>query len=263
MSNEVLDLARPTFLTVVVCLTRITAASLVVPFLGGEAIQMPVRVSILASLGLVLYPMVSPTVPVELPPPLELAGIFLKEAMLGFMLGFLAAKLFWVALGIGMVVDNQRGSTIAETLDPSSNEQVSPMGQFLQQMLIALFYSGGGFLIFLTAMFESYVAWPVFSYYPQFNGAFPEFFLGQLDGVMRLTVVLAAPLLITLFITEFGLGLINRFAPQLNVFFLAMPVKSLVAMIVLVFYLPFLVDCLITEQVDSVHLLDWLREAIS
>ncbi len=256
------ELSRSTLLTVVVCLTRMTAASLVVPFLGGEMVQIPVRVSILSSIGIVLYPMISPTIPHDLPPPLILAGLFLKEALLGFLLGFLAAKLFWVALGIGMVVDNQRGATIAESLDPSSNEQVAPMGQFFQQTLIALFYAGGGFLVFLTAMFESYVAWPVFTFYPRFGEAFPAFFLGQLDEIMRLTVVLAAPLLITLFISEFGLGLINRFAPQLNVFFLAMPVKSLVALIVLIFYFPYLVDCFVHESAESAHILDWLRKVV-
>lgn len=263
MDDVVLAPLRGTLLTVVLCLTRMTAASLLVPFLGGQAIQVPVRVSILASIGLVLYPMIEPTVPHELAPPFVLAGLFLKEAMLGLLLGFLAAKMFWVALGIGTVVDNQRGSTIAESIDPSSHEQVSPTGQFLQQALIAVFYSTGGFLIFLTAMFESYSAWPVFTFYPTLHQSFPEFFLGQLDDITRLTVVLGSPLLITLFISEMGLGLINRFAPQLNVFFLAMPVKSLVAFIVMVFYLPFLVDYFSKETGTADHLLDWLQEVVS
>lgn len=250
------------FLTTVLCLTRLTMATLIVPFLGGESIQLTARVSIIFSLGIVLYPMIAPTVSHDLAPPIILAGLFLKEAMLGLLLGFMAAKIFWVALGIGMVVDNQRGATIAESLDPSSNEQVSPLGQFMQQALIALFYTGGGFLVFLAIMFETYNHWPIFSFYPQLSGGFPDFFLGQLDEIMRLVVVLAAPMLITLFLTELGLGFINRFAPQLNVFFLAMSLKSLVAFIVLVFYLPYVMHIFSSNAERSGEIIVLLQTVI-
>jgi type III secretion protein T len=38
------------------------------------------------------------------------------------------------------------------------------------------------------------------------------------------------------FLTDFGLGMVNRFAQQLNVFVLAMPLKSAVALFVLTIY---------------------------
>ena len=262
MNDIILEMLRSTFVAIVLSLTRMMTASLIVPFMGGESLQPPVRMSILASLGLVLYPVISPTVPPELGI-LEMMALFLKEAVLGFLLGFMAAKMFWVALGVGMVIDNQRGATMSELVDPSSNEQISPTGQLTQQLMIALFYSGGGFLLFLTVMFQSYVTWPVFSFYPQFREAYPEFFLGQLDEIIHMTIVVAAPLIITLFISEFGLGLINRFAPQLNVFSLAMPVKSLVAVIVLIFYLPYLTEYFRKTIEKTGHILDWLQTVIT
>ena len=47
---------------------------------------------------------------------------------------------------------------------------------------------------------------------------------------------LCAPVVIAMFITEFGIALISRSAPQLNVFILAMPIKSGVAAAILVVY---------------------------
>ncbi|ELT99974.1 hypothetical protein CAPTEDRAFT_97840 [Capitella teleta] len=47
---------------------------------------------------------------------------------------------------------------------------------------------------------------------------------------------LSAPVIIAMFITEFGIALISRAAPQLNVFILAMPIKSAVAAAILVVY---------------------------
>ena len=81
--------------------------------------------------------------------------------------------------------------------------------------------------------------------------------------MMLTAVVLAAPVIITVFVSEFGLGLMNRFAPQLNVFVLAMPVKSLVAMIVLIIYLPLLLVMFQDEFVSVQQLFELLKTLIS
>jgi type III secretion protein T len=50
---------------------------------------------------------------------------------------------------------------------------------------------------------------------------------------MRLAILLAGPAMIAMFLAEFGLALVSRFAPSLQVFFLAMPVKSGVGLLLL------------------------------
>jgi type III secretion protein T len=92
-------------------------------------------------------------------------------------------------------------------------------------------------------LFASYAAWPVVSFWPQVaDPKFALFFLRQVDLIMYYTVLLAAPVVMLTFLTDLGLGLINRFAPQLNVFFLAMPIKSGLAIFVLVIYFTTLMD---------------------
>jgi len=59
----------------------------------------------------------------------------------------------------------------------------------------------------------------------------------MLDQMMQVMFWLAAPILIILFLAEFGLGMANRFAPQLNVFFLAMPIKSWLSMAFFLLYM--------------------------
>ena len=68
--------------------------------------------------------------------------------------------------------------------------------------------------------------------------------LGALDGMLKTTVVISAPVIIVMFLATIGLGLVNRTAPQLNVFFLSMPVKSALGIAMLIFYLPFIMDML-------------------
>ncbi len=53
---------------------------------------------------------------------------------------------------------------------------------------------------------------------------------------MRLMFVLAAPAIAIMFLAEFGLAIVSRFAPQLQVFILAMPIKSALALMILIFY---------------------------
>ena len=67
---------------------------------------------------------------------------------------------------------------------------------------------------------------------------------------MESVILFAAPLVMSMFFVEFGLALINRFAQQLNVFVLAMPLKSITGMAVLYLYLPILAPYLF-QQIEN------------
>ena len=60
--------------------------------------------------------------------------------------------------------------------------------------------------------------------------------------LVHIAVLLSAPAIVAMFLAEIGLALISRFVPQLDVFFLAMPIKSALAILVLLVYLPTLFD---------------------
>ena len=57
-------------------------------------------------------------------------------------------------------------------------------------------------------------------------------------AVFTIGLQLAAPALIALLLTDLFFGIINRVAPQVNVFFLSMPVKMLVGILVVLIALP-------------------------
>ena len=70
----------------------------------------------------------------------------------------------------------------------------------------------------------------------------------DLCGERRIRVhTLAAPVVIAMFLAEFSLAVISRFAPQIQVFVLAMPIKSIIAMFILVFYFGVLLPRLSSE----------------
>lgn len=182
-------------------------------------------------------------------PPGEVStGLFcvvaLKEALIGFLLGFFASIPFWVAENVGNFIDNQRGATMGEVYSPLSGAQVSTTGIFFTQIVSTIFFVGGAVLVFLAAIYKSYDMVPLFGGWPAMRPDSPAFALDTLDGMMRATFVISAPVIILMFLATIGLGFVNRTAPQLNVFFLSMPVKSALGVAMLVVYIQYILDML-------------------
>lgn len=216
---------------------RLLAAMSVMPFLsksvfGGTLI----RNGVVLSLSIFLFPIVDEGYEPGSMSPIMYAVIIGKEMIIGFCLGWLAALPFWALEAVGFFIDNQRGSTMASAMNPLTGSQASPLGILFVQTFTTLFFMGGNFITLMGAIYASYHAWPIFSFFPTLELSSTGFFLAQLDYLTGMAVVFAAPLVACMFLAEFGLGLVSRFAPQLNVFFLSMPIKSLVAMVMLTFY---------------------------
>lgn len=151
--------------------------------------------------------------------------LIIKETLLGFF-GFIAAIPFWMMQSIGFMIDNQRGTTMASIINPLFDEQTSPMGLFFSQAFTALFFISGNFLLLVTTLYHSFSIWPVYHFLPGFNQQLCVFFIQQFKLMLDNFLLLAAPLVIAMFIVEWGLALISRFAPSLNVFILSMPLKG-------------------------------------
>lgn len=229
-------------------LARVLVFVRVLPFMGSEVIPPMVLTGFSLSLAPLTLPLImagAPSAPVSA---LVGAALILKEMILGFVFGFLAALLFWAVMSMGFLFDNQRGASQGDVQDPLSQEQTSPFGAFFFQWCTLLFCGSGALTLFLGAFVESYAWWPVFELTPPLK---PDmlfgFFLHQTSWFFRITITLAAPVLAIYFLTDFSLGLVNRFAQQLNVYTLAMPVKSGVLMILLVVYMGILQHVLMLD----------------
>ncbi len=201
-----------------------------------------VRNGVLCSLALFIFPMIN-----QQSLPAETDGIWLimilgKEVLIGLLIGFVAAIPFGAIEAAGFLVDNQRGAAMASMFNPTLGSQSTPTAVLLTQTLITLFFSGGGFVTFIYALFKSYTSWPIVDFFPTVNDAWVSFFYAQFEQLMWLGVLMSAPLVLAMFLAEFGLALISRFAPQLNVFFLAMPIKSAIASVLLIVYLGIMMD---------------------
>lgn len=235
-------------LAAVLAMARIGGAFAVCPALTDSMIPGVARRAAVLGFSCLVIPFIHDSMPPGEPNAFMFGFVALKEALIGFLLGFFAAIPFWIAENVGNFIDNQRGATMGEVYSPLSGAQVSTTGIFFTQIVSTLFFIGGAIFILLGALYTSYSVWPVFTNGLSFLPGSPVHMLGSLDNMLRTTVVISAPVIIIMFLATLGLGLVNRTAPQLNVFFLSMPVKSALGVAMLIVYLPFIMDMLMYKK---------------
>jgi type III secretion protein T len=248
---------------------EITALVMTLPrlyaFFAVSQLLSPTAVPRLARNGAILM-LALPLLPVNMPHAtafnLSVASFGLhlaKEFVLGGLLGYLLGWLFWSVQSAGALIDNQRGAAIASSIDPLQGHESSPLGNLFSQALLTYFFTTGSVLALIGILYRSYVIWPISALVPVISESFPALMLGVFDNSMRLMFVIAGPIVIVMFIAEFALAMVSRFAPQIQVFILAMPIKSLLAIFMLIFYfatlLPFAVkqDGQIAAYVDRLY----------
>ena len=228
-------------MAITIGMPRIFVLCMIAPFFGPAVISGQLRVTLVFSIYLVLHPLAFSQMPAELPAsPVEvvmLGLVVFKEIILGLLLGWLAGIPFWAAQSGGFFIDNQRGASMAEGSDALSGEQASPVGILFLQTTIYLFFISGAFLAFLGLVYSTYLFWPVFSLLPSFNLAMVKLFAEQAAWLMLYMMLMAGPIAVACLLIDISLGLVNRFASQLNVYILAMPIKSGVAAFILLIYL--------------------------
>ncbi|MFM2591216.1 type III secretion system export apparatus subunit SctT [Vibrio sp. TBV020] len=244
------------------CIPRLIGAMLLIPvfskkLLGGTTI----RNSLAACLALPLLPYVI-NVYDEINSGFILIAIILKEIFIGLLIGFITAIPFQAMESMGCLIDNQRGAAMAIDYNPFSSEQTSPLGVLFNQVSITIFFSFGFFLIWLGAMYHSFLLWPIV----QVSIYLPDISIINLyqllEYILEIALRLAAPAIIIMFLAEFGLGLMNRFVPQMNVFILAMPIKSGIAILILLLYINLSFKIFIGEMLVFIEFTDWLHRFI-
>lgn len=244
-------------------LPRMLAIFTIIPLFNHQILPGILRNTIAIALCLVMLPVMLNLLKNH--PPVSndiLLFLLIKEALIGVILGFFMAIPFWGLEAVGFFIDNQRGASIASSFNPLTGNDSSPLGIMFNQSFLVYFLVSGGFSLLLTVLYQSYQLWSPLEFSLHFGHDTANILLGQLDRLMALGIVLSAPVILAMFLSELGLALISRFAPQLQVFFLAMPIKSGVAVFMLTIYIGTLFRYTGHEIEQYQFLLTQLRDVI-
>lgn len=227
---------RAIFAIMLLALARLLPIIIHSPFLGARLLPHPVKMALAIS----LFAIFLPSILVNMQGPISfnttLLFLMLKEMFIGFGLGVIISVPFIVVQNVGMLIDNQRGGASLMVNDPTIQNQSSPIGTMFNMVLIYLFFVIDGPFYFFNAIVISYEIMPIDQFIgPHFfnkDTAFWKLQFDLLNKVMLLTTQLVAPALVTILMTDMFLGIANRLAPQVQITFLGMPLKSLLALMI-------------------------------
>ena len=225
-------------------LARILGFMIVAPFFGGMNIPMTARVGFSVILTAVVTPYAKGTVGPIMKAELAGGGAFdllllcVNQVFVGLFLGFCASFIFYAIESAGRVIDTQRGSNMSDLIAPSTGERTSPTGQFLMQIALMILLVSGMHMEMLQGFLNTFEVFPPTlglewlgdplansAEHPEVQGVIAAF--AEMSGAsLLLTLQIAAPAMITLMLTDVLLGIINRGAPQVNVFALSQVVKG-------------------------------------
>lgn len=225
-------------------LARILGFMIVAPFFGGMNIPMTARVGFSVILTAITVPYAMGTISAPIAKELEGGGaidlllLCVNQVLVGLMLGFCASFIFYAIESAGRVIDTQRGSNITDIIAPQTGERTSPTGQWLMMVALMIFVVSGLHMELLRGFLATFEAFPPTlglewigdplangNDHPELTGVIKAFAEMSGDSLL-LTLQIAAPAMITLLLTDVLLGIINRGAPQVNVFALSQVVKG-------------------------------------
>jgi flagellar biosynthetic protein FliR len=216
---------------------RTGAMVMLLPAIGETSVPGRVRLILALAISLALAPTVGVSYPQQAPASVLALGLLIaQEVTAGILIGTMA-RIIMSALSVaGTLIANQTGLALAETLDPTSHGQQSVVvSNFLSLLGVVLIFATNLHHLAIGAIAGSYHLIPPGASLP--TGDMAQLTIRLVSGSFALGFQLAAPFLVFGFAVNAAFGVLARMMPQLQVFFVAMPVNILVGFLLLVMLL--------------------------
>ena len=221
-----IDLLPATALSFMMIFVRVATLVMLLPVLGERAVPARLRLVFALMLTLILLPVVSATLPAA---PATLGGLlrlFFGELVIGFFIGFMV-RMFMSALQVaGSVIAMQTGLGFAQSFDASQGQQAAIFSSFMSVLAIVLIFSLNLHHLFLAAIHDSYTLFPPGRLPPAADGL--TMAVRVVSESFALGIQMSAPFLAFGLIFYFGLGILARLMPQVQIFFVAQPANIII-----------------------------------
>jgi flagellar biosynthetic protein FliR len=204
---------------------RIGTMLMLLPGLGELSIPPRMRLSAALALAFLIMPLHRGAYRVDLTMLAPVLTMLAEELLIGALLG-LTARLTIGALQVtGSIVAQQLGLGFVTAVDPTQGEQGVIVGNFLTLTGITLVFATDLHYLVISALDDSYTlfapgAMPL-------TGDMAAHITSVVGGAFRIGVQLSAPFLVFGLLFNLGLGILSRMMPQMQVFFVGMPLSIL------------------------------------
>lgn len=224
----------PVFLLVFVRMSAFFVAS---PFFSIKGIPNQFKIGLAFIMAVISFQ----HVPVQVQIPMDLTFILyvIKEALVGVILGYICELMFVAVQVAGGLIDMQMGLAMANVIDPRTGTYVPITGNFKNILAVLFFFSINGHHMLIRGIMNSYQAIPLDTMWAAFGSeqvmmtaviVFQNMFLSAF--------MMAAPIVVALFLVDIALGIIAKSVPQFNIFVVGLPIKLLAGFLLLIVVMP-------------------------
>jgi flagellar biosynthetic protein FliR len=210
---------------------RIGTMVMLLPGLGEMSMPVRVRLTVALVLSAMFLPLHRAAYTIDLK---ELGPVLLMlghEIIIGAILG-LTARLSISALQVaGAVVAQQMGLGFVTAVDPSQGQQNVIVANFLSMLGVTLIFATDLHYLVIAALNDSYRLFAPGA--AILVGDVASLMTQTVAGAFKVGIQLSAPFLVFGLLFNLGLGLLSRLMPQMQVFFVGLPLSILLGFLIL------------------------------
>jgi flagellar biosynthetic protein FliR len=211
---------------------RIGTMVMLLPGLGELTVPTRVRLTLALVLTAVIMPLHRSAYQVDLRDFLPVVQLLFQELLIGAVLGLLSRLTLSALQVAGMVVAQQMGLGFVTAVDPTQGQQGMLVGNFLAVLGITMIFATDLHHLVIAALNDSYIIFrpgeiPLL-------GDVANALTTTVAGAFRIGVQIAAPFLVFGLLFNMGLGILAKLMPQMQVFFVGMPLTILIGFLILI-----------------------------
>jgi flagellar biosynthesis protein FliR len=217
-----------TFLMIFV---RLGSAFMVMPGYGEQYVSPRIRLLFALAISFVLMPLLLPSMPAAPAQPADLVLLVIAEALIGVFLGTIARFMMSALETAGMLIANQVGLSAAQSFNPAMAQAGNAVTAVLSMLALMLIFATDLHHLLLLAVVDSYSLFPPGHWLPM--GDVAQHVARVLGDSFQIGMQLAAPFIVIGLLFYLGLGLVARLVPQIQVFFVGVPIQIVLGLLLL------------------------------
>ena len=225
------DLLTTDAFAIALVFSRMGSAVMLMPGFAESYVSARIRLMFALALTVVVTPVVSVHLPPMPPSFLGAAVLVGGEIVIGLFMGGLIRLLVSALHVAGVIIGFQTSLSNATFFDPSSSQQGALIAAFFNIIGVFMIFVTDLHHLMLMAIADSYTLFKPGGVL-QF-GDFSQTMISLLSESFALGLQLAAPFIVVGTVFYAGLGLLGRLMPQVQVFFIAVPLQIMIAFVVM------------------------------
>jgi flagellar biosynthesis protein FliR len=245
---SVLPALAATFMLV---FARIGSMVMLLPGLGESNIPVRVKLAIALMLTLIILPLHRDAYHVDLQSLPALLVLMLHEIIIGVVLGATARVTLSALQVAGSVIAQQLGLGFVTTIDPTQGQQGLLVGNFLTMLGITLLFATDSHHLVIAALSDSYAVFTPDEMLP--SGDVAALATRAFAAAFKIGLQLSAPFLVFGLVFNVGLGVLGRLMPQMQVYFVGVPLSILAGFLILGLVLAAMMDTYLDYFVGVMH----------